>query len=223
MNRTMLGAALAVVALAVPLRAAGQEEGDAIGEAQAGEAARAPGWPTGYVVARAGTFAVRDPHSEALRLGPAVEVGVGWYVTPAVALELGAGHDRTRSRASASPEPGVVIDDWELDVSRAAVTVKAVSALRHGELFFAAGAGVYLAERHETGRFEESNGWVRYGGRVNSDVVPGAHVGAGATVYAGRRAFLVAEARFTILEAELFGEYDRLDGLRVDVGLGYAF
>lgn len=141
--------------------------------------------------------------------GFAGEIAIGQYITPIVAIELGAGY--FESEGSPEAEPG----ETKLKVIPLIATGKVFLPLGALEPYGLFGIGAYFTDLEVHGNTDNFSG--------SSDVTYGLHAGVGINLNLSPTVYLGAEGKYIWAEPSFSGQHIKLDGFITTAVLGLRF
>ena len=143
------------------------------------------------------------------KTGFAGEIAIGQYITPIVAVELGAGY--FESKGSPEAEPG----ETKLKVIPVIATGKVFLPLGPIEPYGLFGIGAYFTDLEVNGNTDNFSG--------SSDVTYGLHAGVGVNLNLSDTVYLGAEGKYIWAEPSFSGQHIKLDGFITTAVLGLRF
>ena len=173
-----------------------------------------------YLALKAGVYSPSDSHDirnfnngDRTHLdsttGFAGEIAIGQYITPLVAVELGAGY--FESEGSPEAEPG----ETKLKVIPVIATGKVFLPLGSLEPYGLFGIGAYFTDLEVHGNTDNFSG--------SSDITYGLHAGVGVNLHLSRALYLGAEGKYIWAEPSFSGQHIKLDGFITTAVLGLKF
>lgn len=144
-----------------------------------------------------------------MRTGPTVEIALGQYSNPELALELGIGY--FESKGAPADEPG----STKLKAVPIVITAKDFMLEGPFRPYFAGGVGVYITELEVSGNTGSFS--------TRPETTYGYHAGLGFNIDIANAMFIGVEGRYLWIKADYGGQPVKLNGYMSTINVGFSY
>jgi len=172
-----------------------------------------------YVVGKLGSYSPSSGDLSGYSTGMNGEIGLGHYINPHLALELGVGYFETKGDVTVI-SGGVYFGNEKIEVTPLTMSLKACLPIDGWmEIYGIGGVGAYFVQ-DSINAFNSGLGNLRLDDNTTAF---GTHLGGGINFNLSSNVFVGGEFKYVWSTAKLYGDNVSLDGVRVTGNLGFRF